>query len=66
MGFHQTHETNQVLLSKIAISDGHGEDSPYFDGWKAYDNDPFHPENNPLGVIQMGLAENQVLYKIFL
>ncbi|NP_001292642.1 1-aminocyclopropane-1-carboxylate synthase CMW33 [Cucumis sativus] len=60
MGFQQTHETNQVLLSKIAISDGHGEDSPYFDGWKAYDNDPFHPENNPSGVIQMGLAENQL------
>lgn len=60
MGFHQIGERNQVLLSKIAINDGHGEDSPYFDGWKAYDNDPFHPENNPLGVIQMGLAENQL------
>ncbi|XP_047319254.1 1-aminocyclopropane-1-carboxylate synthase-like [Impatiens glandulifera] len=48
------------LLSKIAINDKHGEDSPYFDGWKAYDNDPFHPKNNPNGVIQMGLAENQL------
>lgn len=48
------------LLSKIATGNGHGENSPYFDGWKAYENDPFHPFNNPNGVIQMGLAENQV------
>ncbi|KAL2233851.1 UNVERIFIED_CONTAM: 1-aminocyclopropane-1-carboxylate synthase 1 [Sesamum indicum] len=48
------------LLSKIASSDEHGENSPYFDGWKAYDNDPFHPTQNPHGVIQMGLAENQL------
>ena len=65
MGFHQIDERNQALLSKIALDDGHGENSPYFDGWKAYDNDPFHPENNPLGVIQMGLAENQVWYIVF-
>jgi len=48
------------LLSKMAIGDGHGESSPYFDGWKAYDENPFHPTDNPNGVIQMGLAENQV------
>ncbi|KAG9455308.1 hypothetical protein H6P81_008212 [Aristolochia fimbriata] len=48
------------LLSRIASSDGHGENSPYFDGWKAYDTDPFHPTRNPEGVIQMGLAENQL------
>ncbi|KAK7406091.1 hypothetical protein VNO78_07708 [Psophocarpus tetragonolobus] len=48
------------LLSKIATGDGHGENSPYFDGWKAYENDPFHPTKNPNGVIQMGLAENQL------
>ncbi|KAM7508621.1 hypothetical protein LguiA_019074 [Lonicera macranthoides] len=51
---------HQVLLSKIATNDQHGENSPYFDGWKAYDNDPFHPIRNPNGVIQMGLAENQL------
>ncbi|KAK6162265.1 hypothetical protein DH2020_002106 [Rehmannia glutinosa] len=51
---------NSQLLSKIATSDQHGENSPYFDGWKAYDNDPFHPTQNPRGVIQMGLAENQL------
>lgn len=48
------------LLSKIATSDGHSEKSPYFDAWKAYDRDPYHSISNPQGVIQMGLAENQV------
>ncbi|KFK35337.1 hypothetical protein AALP_AA5G271900 [Arabis alpina] len=48
------------LLSKLAAGDKHGEDSPYFDGWKAYDNNPFHHDHNPQGVIQMGLAENQL------
>lgn len=49
------------LLSKMATSDEHGEKSPYFDGWKAYENDPYHATDNPGGVIQMGLAENQVI-----
>ncbi|XP_010919134.4 1-aminocyclopropane-1-carboxylate synthase-like [Elaeis guineensis] len=53
-------EPNSPNLSKIAANDGHGENSSYFDGWKAYDSDPFHPTNNPNGVIQMGLAENQL------
>ncbi|XP_051151262.1 1-aminocyclopropane-1-carboxylate synthase-like [Andrographis paniculata] len=48
------------LLSRIACGDGHGENSSFFDGWKAYDSDPYHPTNNPHGVIQMGLAENQL------
>ncbi|KAF9602569.1 hypothetical protein IFM89_029868 [Coptis chinensis] len=52
---------SQNFLSKIATNDGHGENSPYFDGWKAYDSNPFHPINNPDGVIQMGLAENQAV-----
>lgn len=50
------------LLSKIAMSDGHGENIAYFDGWKAYERDPFHPTKNPNGIIQMGLAENQVSF----
>ncbi|KAK6947833.1 Aminotransferase, class I/classII, partial [Dillenia turbinata] len=59
----KTSERKQ-LLSKIATGNGHGEDSPYFDGWKAYDKDPFHPTNNPYGVIQMGLAENQLCFDL--
>lgn len=49
-----------AILSKIATSNQHGENSEYFDGWKAYDKDPFHLSRNPHGIIQMGLAENQV------
>ena len=47
-------------LSSLATSKAHGEDSPYFDGWKEYDANPYHPTDNPSGIIQMGLAENQV------
>uniref|UniRef100_J3M5Y7 Aminotransferase class I/classII large domain-containing protein n=1 Tax=Oryza brachyantha TaxID=4533 RepID=J3M5Y7_ORYBR len=48
-------------LSRVAASAAHGEDSsPYFAGWKAYDEDPYDAAVNPDGVVQMGLAENQV------
>ncbi|KAL1554986.1 1-aminocyclopropane-1-carboxylate synthase 7 [Salvia divinorum] len=53
-----------VRLSKVAVSETHGEDSPYFAGWKAYDEDPYHETRNPSGVIQMGLAENQVSFDL--
>lgn len=65
MGF-EIAKTNSIL-SKLATNEEHGENSPYFDGWKAYDSDPFHPLKNPNGVIQMGLAENQVInYPLFI
>lgn len=60
MGRHSDYQ----LLSNLATSVRHGEDSPYFYGWKKYDSNPFHPTKNPDGVIQMGLAENQVLRSI--
>ena len=47
--------------SNMAMSAAPGEDSPYFAGWRAYDEDPYDPITNPQGVIQMGLAENQVI-----
>lgn len=53
-------EQPRVGLSKVAVSKTHGEDSPYFAGWKAYDENPYHETSNQSGVIQMGLAENQV------
>lgn len=53
-------EQPSVGLSKVAVSETHGEDSPYFAGWKAYDENPYDELTNPSGVIQMGLAENQV------
>ncbi|GAB4852744.1 1-aminocyclopropane-1-carboxylate synthase 7 [Ancistrocladus abbreviatus] len=55
-------EQPSVGLSRVAVSDTHGEDSPYFAGWKAYDKDPYDEMTNPSGVIQMGLAENQVSF----
>ncbi|KAI9109916.1 hypothetical protein K1719_018957 [Acacia pycnantha] len=55
-------EQSHQLLSNMAINDKHGQNSPYFDGWIAYDRDPFHPIHNPQGVIQMGLAENQLCF----
>ncbi|PSS15527.1 1-aminocyclopropane-1-carboxylate synthase like [Actinidia chinensis var. chinensis] len=57
-------EQPRVGLSKIAVSKTHGEDSPYFAGWKAYDENPYDEFRNPSGVIQMGLAENQVSFDI--
>nr|CAB3471891.1 unnamed protein product [Digitaria exilis] len=51
-------------LSKVATSGLHGEDSPYFAGWKAYDENPYDAVSNPNGVIQMGLAENQVSFDL--
>ncbi|RZC51634.1 hypothetical protein C5167_020057 [Papaver somniferum] len=57
-------QSSSVGLSKIAVSDTHGEDSPYFAGWKAYDENPYDELKNPNGVIQMGLAENQVSFDL--
>ncbi|KAK8486782.1 hypothetical protein V6N11_000270 [Hibiscus sabdariffa] len=57
-------ETKMVAISKIATGNGHGENSPYFDGWKAYEANPFHPTDRPDGVIQMGLAENQLCFSL--
>ncbi|XP_009629400.1 1-aminocyclopropane-1-carboxylate synthase 7-like [Nicotiana tomentosiformis] len=57
-------EKSTVKLSKVAVSDTHGENSPYFAGWKAYDENPFDEVHNPSGVIQMGLAENQVSFDL--
>ncbi|XP_044492653.1 1-aminocyclopropane-1-carboxylate synthase-like [Mangifera indica] len=55
-----------AVLSKIATNDRHGENSPYFDGWKAFDRNPFHLTRNPEGVIQMGLAENQLCFDLIM
>eukprot|EP00253_Pinus_taeda_P032651 PITA_32651 len=51
-------------LSSLATSQAHGEDSPYFDGWKEYDANPYHPAKNPSGIIEMGLAENQLSFDL--
>lgn len=51
------------MLSKKAGCNSHGQDSSYFLGWEEYEKNPFDPVTNPTGIIQMGLAENQVRTK---
>lgn len=48
------------MLSRKVSQDSHGQDSSYFLGWQEYEKNPYHPIQNPTGIIQMGLAENQV------
>lgn len=48
------------MLSRKASFNSHGEDSSYFLGWKEYEKNSYHEIHNPSGIIQMGLAENQV------
>jgi 1-aminocyclopropane-1-carboxylate synthase len=48
-------------LSKKAGCNSHGQDSSYFLGWEEYEKNPYDPVSNPSGIIQMGLAENQVI-----
>ncbi|TYH87830.1 hypothetical protein ES332_D01G146900v1 [Gossypium tomentosum] len=52
------------MLSSKASCNSHGEDSSYFLGWQLYDNNPFHGVVNPTGIIQMGLAENQLSFDL--
>lgn len=48
------------MLSKKATCNTHGQDSSYFLGWEEYEKNPYDEVRNPTGIIQMGLAENQV------
>jgi aminotransferase len=48
------------FVSARAISVVGTGDSPYYIGWKEYSQNPFHSQENPHGVIQLGLAENKV------
>lgn len=50
----------QKLLSRKAACNSHGQDSSYFLGWQEYEKNPYDPIANAGGIIQMGLAENQV------
>lgn len=48
------------LLSRKTTCNTHGQDSSYFLGWEEYEKNPYDEIQNPKGIIQMGLAENQV------
>ncbi|XP_062213281.1 1-aminocyclopropane-1-carboxylate synthase 1 [Phragmites australis] len=54
----------QQLLSKKATCNSHGQDSSYFLGWQEYEKDPYDAVSNPTGIIQMGLAENQLSFDL--
>ncbi|XP_074294002.1 1-aminocyclopropane-1-carboxylate synthase 3-like [Silene latifolia] len=50
------------MLSSLATDNTHGQDSSYFLGWEEYQKNPYHEATNPEGMIQMGLAENQLCF----
>ncbi|KAM0938002.1 putative 1-aminocyclopropane-1-carboxylate synthase [Dioscorea sansibarensis] len=52
------------MLSKKATCNSHGQDSSYFLGWQEYEKNPYDPIANPFGIIQMGLAENQLSFDL--
>uniref|UniRef100_A0ACD6A563 Uncharacterized protein n=1 Tax=Avena sativa TaxID=4498 RepID=A0ACD6A563_AVESA len=52
------------LLSKKAGCNSHGQDSSYFLGWEEFEKNPFDAVANPGGIIQMGLAENQLSFDL--
>ncbi|XP_049384342.1 1-aminocyclopropane-1-carboxylate synthase 3-like [Solanum stenotomum] len=52
------------LLSKKATCNSHGQDSSYFLGWEEYEKNPYDEIRNPKGIIQMGLAENQLSFDL--
>ncbi|XP_042041059.1 1-aminocyclopropane-1-carboxylate synthase 3-like [Salvia splendens] len=53
-----------MTISKKAACNSHGQDSSYFLGWEEYEKNPFHESTNPNGIIQMGLAENQLSFDL--
>ncbi|KAK4262440.1 hypothetical protein QN277_027999 [Acacia crassicarpa] len=52
------------LLSRKATCNSHGQDSSYFLGWQEYEKNPYDEVLNPKGIIQMGLAENQLSFDL--
>ncbi|KAL8210283.1 hypothetical protein R6Q57_007015 [Mikania cordata] len=52
------------MLSAKATYNSHGQDSSYFLGWEEYEKNPYQPINNPTSMIQVGLAENQLLFNL--
>nr|XP_043632172.1 1-aminocyclopropane-1-carboxylate synthase 3-like [Erigeron canadensis] len=52
------------MLSSKATCNSHGQDSSYFLGWEEYEKNPYDPITNPNGIIQMGLAENQLSFDL--
>ncbi|KAD6453046.1 hypothetical protein E3N88_07751 [Mikania micrantha] len=56
-----------IRFEKLNTTDhlsDHLSDSSYFLGWEEYEKNPYHPINNPTGMILMGLAENQISFDL--
>ncbi|KAI4383447.1 hypothetical protein MLD38_009282 [Melastoma candidum] len=53
-----------LSLSSKATCNTHGQDSSYFLGWQEYEKDPYDEIHNQGGIIQMGLAENQLSFDL--
>ncbi|MFS8033119.1 putative 1-aminocyclopropane-1-carboxylate synthase [Helianthus anomalus] len=52
------------MLSSKVTCNSHGQDSSYFLGWEEYEKNPYDEFKNPNGIIQMGLAENQLSFDL--
>ncbi|KAK1439047.1 hypothetical protein QVD17_04862 [Tagetes erecta] len=52
------------MLSSKVTCNSHGQDSSYFLGWEEYEKNPYDEIKNPKGIIQMGLAENQLNFDL--
>ncbi|CAA3002274.1 1-aminocyclopropane-1-carboxylate synthase 3-like [Olea europaea subsp. europaea] len=52
------------MLSEKVKCNAHGQDSSYFLGWQEYEKNPYDEVRNPRGIIQMGLAENQLCFDL--
>ncbi|VFQ75364.1 unnamed protein product [Cuscuta campestris] len=52
------------FLSDKITNNSHGQDSSYFLGWQEYEKNPYDEIKNPKGIIQMGLAENQLSFDL--
>lgn len=48
-------------ISSRAMAVAKAADSAYYSGMRRYAEDPYDPVSNPDGVIELGLAENQVV-----
>ena len=57
-------KTMKMHLSTLASTNSHGQDSSYFLGWEEYEKNPYLESDNPDGMIQMGLAENQLCFDL--
>ncbi|VFQ99993.1 unnamed protein product [Cuscuta campestris] len=60
----QNNDQKMKFLSDKVTNNSHGQDSSYFLGWQEYEKNPYDEIKNPKGIIQMGLAENQLSFDL--